>query len=668
MARCYLDISARGNEYQAYADTPTTWGVPQEGNGKAASASSASVAIAVIDCTSAVAVAGNTLVICGAAAITCVTSGAAANQFNAGTGATLATNLAASINAATSTVAAAASALTLAIQYFLYARVNPGNSSQVQIMTRCAGSDMNNATNGTMVITNNTWTGGTAPIYTQFTGGVDGPWAYYINSTTVFGKTIGLYGLRAAAPPTPYNPTLPPSGATPGDYIEVRCARSSSPITLSISTSVAFSATCPSNRHFLFDSTGSTWPGDSGQFTLSLTQSAAANVNILANGIVRETARSKSGYRVYYSGVSGSNCQYSTAAGSAGYGLIQENVCFEEANSNSVLAYQYISGWSYRPIFVAKNCTYKFKSGHSVFISATNSIGGAVVYFLNGDYQWSGLSGDVPGLVDFGGLAVQGPVVVEVIGGTISTGPYGVTSGLKVGSISFTSAGSSGSRFIFRLPGLKSPAFGFTANQYPAEGEWVDPGIDKGFRYDKAQFVVDWLPNASPPYPSLRTFTPSGKGQSVRVGWYNISGWGASGTNSYALLPEPLTFELYNRLPTASRTLQFDFLAETIYLSGMYPLSKAHVGLLIRYQDGSGTTYYESTLQYQGCLDTNGGSALATASSTWSNILTGFQAMMISYTPANPIGQNTTISAQLVLAGTPTGNTSLYFDRTPLVT
>lgn len=51
MAEFYLDVSAVGNEYQAYADTPTTWGVPQDGNGKAATGGT--VAIATIDCNGA---------------------------------------------------------------------------------------------------------------------------------------------------------------------------------------------------------------------------------------------------------------------------------------------------------------------------------------------------------------------------------------------------------------------------------------------------------------------------------------------------------------------------------------------------------------------------------------------------------------------------------------
>ena len=64
MARHYLDTSAPGNEYQAYAANMTIGGnsndypLPMDGNGKAGPGHSAAVARALIDCTSATAAAG----------------------------------------------------------------------------------------------------------------------------------------------------------------------------------------------------------------------------------------------------------------------------------------------------------------------------------------------------------------------------------------------------------------------------------------------------------------------------------------------------------------------------------------------------------------------------------------------------------------------------------
>ena len=83
MADFYCDISAIGNEYQAYADTPTTWGVPQDGNGKAGPGHSAAVAIATIDCTSAAGDGAQTLSILGVSV----------SNTSTGSGATLAASL-----------------------------------------------------------------------------------------------------------------------------------------------------------------------------------------------------------------------------------------------------------------------------------------------------------------------------------------------------------------------------------------------------------------------------------------------------------------------------------------------------------------------------------------------------------------------------------------------
>ena len=74
---------------------------PQEGDGEANGlGTTPAVSVATMNFSAATAAAGATIVIMGAT-LTCVASGAVANQFNAGTGTTLAANIATSINAAT---------------------------------------------------------------------------------------------------------------------------------------------------------------------------------------------------------------------------------------------------------------------------------------------------------------------------------------------------------------------------------------------------------------------------------------------------------------------------------------------------------------------------------------------------------------------------------------
>ena len=75
--------------YASHAASPT-WGAAQEGDGTDLGA--ATCATVDIDLSAATATAGNTFTIMGAL-LTCVASGAGNNQFNAGAGATLVSNL-----------------------------------------------------------------------------------------------------------------------------------------------------------------------------------------------------------------------------------------------------------------------------------------------------------------------------------------------------------------------------------------------------------------------------------------------------------------------------------------------------------------------------------------------------------------------------------------------
>ena len=94
MTDFFCDVSAIGNEYQAYNDTPT-WGagstdkpLPQDGNGLAGPGHSASVAIAVINCTSASASGAGQLFVMGQSISATLT----------GSGSTLASSIVTAIN------------------------------------------------------------------------------------------------------------------------------------------------------------------------------------------------------------------------------------------------------------------------------------------------------------------------------------------------------------------------------------------------------------------------------------------------------------------------------------------------------------------------------------------------------------------------------------------
>jgi hypothetical protein len=190
MATKYLDHGL----YPAYTATPSA-GVALDGDGTAQGV--ATPATATIDLNGFTAAAGNTITIAGAV-LTCVASGAGANQFNAGSGATLAANLATAINQTSNTnlitVTGASNPLlgwtASKLQDILYAT----NSGTVLTIQTRAGSASFNATSFFAVVSSGL-TGGT--INAQFSGGAGGAWGYLVNHLTTFGKSnfgIGQYG------------------------------------------------------------------------------------------------------------------------------------------------------------------------------------------------------------------------------------------------------------------------------------------------------------------------------------------------------------------------------------------------------------------------------------------------------------------------------------------
>lgn len=193
-------------------DVPFTWAVPQEGDGTATTAATAS-AVVSIDLSAATAAVGATFSVMGAV-LTCVASGATVNNFNAGSGATLVANLVAAINRTTATATVAAQAAgwaTPKIQDAVFAKVGSPTTT-LMIMTRAGSAQYNSS----QVVTAGL-TGGTFGPYT-FSGGSGGCWGYFANMrAAIWPSAQGVfnYGIFAAVRPS--------AGAmSAGDVIRVR--------------------------------------------------------------------------------------------------------------------------------------------------------------------------------------------------------------------------------------------------------------------------------------------------------------------------------------------------------------------------------------------------------------------------------------------------------------
>jgi len=233
-----------------------TWGVPEDGDGVGKTASTASATVS-IDLSAATAAAGATISVMGAV-LTCVTSGATVNQFNAGSGATLVANIVAAINrtTATSTIAAQATGWpTPKIQDAVFARVGSPTTT-LEIMTRAGSATYNSST-----VATSGFTGGTFGPYT-FSGGVSGCWGYLWSHNTAFPSalTIGTYGLWSTGSVLA---GVAGTAAAGGDMVYVRAAKT---LVQGAGTSVSlgigpFTGNSSTPLDYLIDD-GTQWPAD----------------------------------------------------------------------------------------------------------------------------------------------------------------------------------------------------------------------------------------------------------------------------------------------------------------------------------------------------------------------------------------------------------------------
>lgn len=168
MAEYYCDHGAYGLTSNRIGLDAPTWGVPQEGDGStkdaAAAGSVGSFKFNAVPTSGSISVYGATVTLTGV--------------LSAASAAAAATALAASINATTAAVTSGFATGVPQLRNFVFARVNPGDSAEVQIMCR-VGSVTLNVTGITHSFN------GTAPTVVQFTGGSGGCWGWAINPVDI---------------------------------------------------------------------------------------------------------------------------------------------------------------------------------------------------------------------------------------------------------------------------------------------------------------------------------------------------------------------------------------------------------------------------------------------------------------------------------------------------
>lgn len=201
MTKFYCDHGA----YSAYSATPT-WGVPQDGDGKAKTASTAAAQASIVFS----GVPAGSISVCGVSL-----SPTFATDAN-----TSANNLAAAINAATGVVSTTGfRSGAVQLRNAVYARGPAGGApaGTCQIMTRMGSADFN----GQVAIAHSLTNVNAGSSSLNFSGGVSGCWGYVFNNAgTIWPSSLGLgqYGIFAAN--KPFADTT-----APGDVIAIRSGK-----------------------------------------------------------------------------------------------------------------------------------------------------------------------------------------------------------------------------------------------------------------------------------------------------------------------------------------------------------------------------------------------------------------------------------------------------------
>lgn len=669
MADFYLDHGAYGLASNRIGlDAPTTWGVPQEGDGTEKTASTAaSVAEILIN---AVPTASETIVIAGAT----ITAAAAlgTNTFARGaTTADTATNIVALINHASNftntvgtSVVRTTGITTNANQgrNLFYARVKPGQSSTVQIMFCIGSTALDHANNTNVAITTSGW--GTAPTITQFTGGVSGCFGWFIN-TVALGRSSSLavnsYGALMS------NPTVVKSGASSvyttayPDRIYVRTG-SGQQVAVNLGTSnVARLAAATNTYHFVFDS-NTQWTGDSGTgvFELRVTNTSTFTLTFAPlnsiGGRARFQALRQGGFKVtsYTTGASLSSF-IMPAAASNGEALY-ENCTFEEDPSGTAGLYALGASGNLHVTVSFHSCVFNYLKasavGRTVFpwqnIAWNRHLTIRNCVF---NFNYTGVAAPTVGIVTISGSLTSFDQTVIVSGGRVTgLGAYSqpfvtLSAGWSVNETCMTRV------FVEGVSGAEVGVSGLAPWQDWSPGNTPfnrtiftsSPGLGGAWRLETSNGAADWVPGQG--LPTLGGLSPGGIAVCQRVFWLPSVGQGKSlGFTAPALRQQ-------SRGSDGTKTIVLEMLVPSAITYDF-----ADIRFELQYVDTSGIVQLESKT----------GNDIVSSAQSWTNAgsYPGHTAKKVTFTTAQAVKQYTDVNIEVTLLDPcPTGSLAyLFFD------
>lgn len=635
MADYYLDISAIGNEYQDYADTPTTWAVPQDGNGKAGPGHAAAVAIATIDCASASASGAGVLGVLGVTVSSTLT----------GSGATLATNIVTAINASATPTIATYSALLLPLNRLVFARVNPGVSAEVQIMLRIAGTDWN----GMLPVTSGTW--GTTPTMGAFAGGADGPFGYFTNPVAVFGKTAhigyGVFTTKAAAVSDPVD-----------GPIYIRSMRSGVNLNATNTSTSATYFGIVQTRNFIVDH-GTKWAGDDGVFS-HVMQATGSNAQFsyvppetYPNALRFDGGRSR-GAIVSFETNQTQNSSFTigpVANDRKCFASFKNIVLTEIAARTTTAGVVAVNRWVTGSQILFDACEFNYTVNSAKISCNGNSSQDSQVLFNACKFSWVGIGSNASGMISEWNTNNKLNLRYIDCEFSVDGGTRSLVNPIALGSIMTRALGSVVS--FENCRGISNPSAGLpvTAPINPSGLMFLWDGSDAGrsFRVETNCFTNEWVDDGS--FPTL-----TATNQALRPICNRIS------MRTLGISPQmPIQVARYNTFykgAAASKTLTIQVLTDTAQ-----PPTYAHIHPVLKYTDSTEVVRFQALSESWSRQVAGTATALPVSSATWSlNGVTGYEPRKLVFVTDYPVKTNSELTIELWLGGPPASDSYLYIN------
>lgn len=627
MAEFYCDISAVGNEYQAYADTSASWAVPQDGNGKAGFGHAAACPVAEVTF-AAVPTSGTISVYGVSVTLTGVLSAASTSA--------AATALAASINATTATTEAGVCQNLLPLNRFVFARVKPTDANTVQIMCRIAGADLNFSDNASARVTN-TFNNSAMTSPVDFAGGADGPFAYLYNTTTVFGRSPNLSGSAAPAYGIFFNAAPGPTNPGMSDVVHLRTRRSGSNLAQGTWQTTGTLNAFWRQRCYLADD-GTVWSGDNGQLVVSFkTSGTSGNENFAAlSSQLSISARKKGGFVFEIGSIVWANVTLVPFRLSTNSILSFTNCIARESSDN--VGRMVVSGIaSLTSNFRAdlSNSKSEFRgTGKSVFQAGVSNSTNAYCVMNGHEVSVVAATGAIGPAFSFTGSGVNG-ISLTWIGGSISdtNGVFKCPNPISVSTV------IDGIFIVDGVSGITDASAGFVGSvTNKSRFIWNSPeGPNKAFRLETPQFLVDWKGDGTFPY--------AGSAADLRgVNWSHRVTWTSIPSAQHSVAPLRLS-KLY-RAASAVRTVAME-----MYVPDATTVRLDELLMTVSYVDSSDVQRVETVgasplMQLLGTR----AAALSAGSLSWTpNGVTGYSAKRLALTTSQPVKTGTEIMATLSL-------------------